>query len=204
MNHFIQHPVESPIITALLPDKRAATCNFLFQFLRNQLLQTFGSIGAIDGGYIHFDFECASKNACSRIFPEATAKGCLFHYSQAVQRNIQMKGLQKVYEQTAPYDTPQFTSFRTWVRRLVALPLLCPDLVRPFWDNFLSVNPVTGDGRVDANIQSFSDYFDRTWLHTQDMIEFANHHNHDVRGPQIMQKAITASFTGTSRRICLP
>ncbi len=34
------------------------------------------------------DFESAALTAFGDVFPEAQVKGCLFHYSQAVQRNI--------------------------------------------------------------------------------------------------------------------
>ncbi len=176
-----------PVVTCLLPNKNTETYDFVFRFLRNKLNQEFGTIGALDGGYFHFDFECASKNSCKRIFPEVTVLGCLFHYCKAIQTNIQNKGLQKVYEKAAPYDTAQFASLYTWVRRLHALPLLAPDLVRPAWDTFLSTLPVTGDGRVDASIQNFGDYFQRTWLSSQAKIDYANHFSHD--GPRTTNNA---------------
>ncbi len=42
----------------------------------------------IVGGTVLLHFELAALAAFGDVFPEAQVKGCLFHYSQAVQRNI--------------------------------------------------------------------------------------------------------------------
>jgi len=43
------------------------------------------------------DFEAAQWKAVRRVFPDATMKGCCFHYGQAVWRKIQQSGLQTAY-----------------------------------------------------------------------------------------------------------
>ncbi len=42
-----------PVIFALLPDKRQATYEQLLRIVRNNLIQLFGSIGRLNGGFIH-------------------------------------------------------------------------------------------------------------------------------------------------------
>jgi len=43
------------------------------------------------------DFEAVQWKAVRRDFPDASIKGCCFHYSQAVWRKIQESGLQTAY-----------------------------------------------------------------------------------------------------------
>lgn len=45
------------------------------------------------------DFEKAPMNAFSRLFPNATVKGCFFHFSSAIYRRIQHIGLQADYQE---------------------------------------------------------------------------------------------------------
>ncbi len=55
-------------------------------------------------GFVQLDYEMAAMSAFREVFPEATVKGCLFHFSQAVHRNVMQNGLEKVYKQTPPFD----------------------------------------------------------------------------------------------------
>jgi len=43
------------------------------------------------------DFEKGAMNAITSEFPEAKLKGCFFHLSQCIWRQIQAAGLQKKY-----------------------------------------------------------------------------------------------------------
>ena len=43
------------------------------------------------------DFEAALWRALTVEFPDASIKGCTFHYSQAIWRKVQEIGLQKAY-----------------------------------------------------------------------------------------------------------
>ncbi len=60
----------------------------VFRLLRQELDTRFGSIGAVQGGFVHFDFEAAAMNGFSEVFPEVLVKGCLFHFAKAVQRKL--------------------------------------------------------------------------------------------------------------------
>lgn len=47
---------------------------------------------------IKSDFERASINAVSFIFPDARISGCLFHFGQNIQRQLQIRGLIRAYK----------------------------------------------------------------------------------------------------------
>ncbi len=60
----------------------------MFRVIRQELELRFGSIGAVEGGIVHFDFEGAAMTAFRQLFPDVTVKGCLFHFAQAVQHKV--------------------------------------------------------------------------------------------------------------------
>ena len=45
------------------------------------------------------DFEIGAMNAFKEVFPNTTIKGCHFHYTQAIWRNIQENGLCAWYKE---------------------------------------------------------------------------------------------------------
>lgn len=107
----------APQCWCLLPDKTAATYTRLFHLLKqaataaNQQLQPT---------CIHIDFEQAVMQAVPSEF-QIDPIGCLFHFSQSVLRHLQQcAGLQNSYNTNTP------PAVRTWIRRLIALPLLPP------------------------------------------------------------------------------
>ncbi len=58
----------------------------VFRTVHGELETRFGSIGAVVQGLVHFDFETAAINSFQQTFPEVAIRGCLFHFTQAVQR----------------------------------------------------------------------------------------------------------------------
>ncbi len=59
-----------PLVYALLPDKTEETYRFLFQAIRDSVLQGPGAV--IQGGFMHLDFEMAAMNAAGN-----NSFGCL-------------------------------------------------------------------------------------------------------------------------------
>lgn len=96
------------------------------------------------------DFECASRNAVSHVFPNAELKGCLFHYAKAIWKKTQEYGLQTQYK-----DVPDVNKL---VRRVAALPLLPLDRLEDYWLHALENAP-----QSDA-CTKLTDYVILTWL----------------------------------------
>jgi MULE transposase domain len=105
-----------PQLWCLLPDKQGVTYVRLFQLLKQAAVNAnMQLVPAI----VHVDFEMAVIQAIRAEFLiEPT--GCMFHYSQSILRHVQQCGLQASYNTNIPPET------RTWIRRLIALPLLPP------------------------------------------------------------------------------
>ena len=83
-----------PLVWALLPNTTTETYKELFGCLRSALIDKFGNVGAMK--YAVLDFERAALNAIGDVFPEVKAKGCIFHYRQALMHRIQQEGLKAV------------------------------------------------------------------------------------------------------------
>jgi hypothetical protein len=100
----------------LLPNKTSATYVRLFQLVqqqanvRNVILQP---------AVIHVDFEQAVMQAITSEF-HLQPRGCLFHFCQSVLRHVQQSGFQVAYKTNVPPEV------RTWIRRLIALPMVPP------------------------------------------------------------------------------
>ncbi len=86
-----------PLVYALLPDKTAGTYNTLFTFIRTEILRLFPDLGALNGGMWLFDYEGPAYTEFERVFPEATAKGCIFHYGQCLIKKRAELGLTQAY-----------------------------------------------------------------------------------------------------------
>ena len=62
------------------------------------------------------DFEIASRNAFTTVFPNIILVGCLFHYTKALHEKVQKLGLGKLYK----YNKV----FKTWINQVMSLPFL--------------------------------------------------------------------------------
>jgi hypothetical protein len=123
------------------------------------------------------DFEPAAINAFKQHYLSAVFKGCHFHYTQAIWRNIQDNGLAKLYTSNPlVYNwLRMFYGIKTHfkfiivvvsIKRLIiilislylALPFLHPQIVSNALD-LLVMHLPSANG-----IQEFADYFRATWL----------------------------------------
>jgi len=145
-----------PLLWALLPNKSTETYSELFGCLRTALTDCFGDIGRIS--YVLTDFELAAINAVKKLFPEATVKGCSFHFRQAIMRRVQLEGMKAVYE-----SEDDFPDVRRWIRHIMAISLL-PAFTVPLAWRMLQFPPVTGQQSVDAKTRSLATYVDSTWI----------------------------------------
>lgn len=105
-----------PQLWCLLPDKQAATYTRLF---RKIIQKATANHLHMHVATIHIDFEQAVVQAVRSEFGVEPA-GCLFHFGQSLLRHVQHCGLQGSYNANTP------PAVRTWIRRLIALPMLPP------------------------------------------------------------------------------
>ena len=67
------------------------------------------------------DFEKAAIGAFEFCFPNVVTKGCYFHFNQALYRKCCELGLKRKYHKDE--------EFRTWVKMMMALPLVPMDQI---------------------------------------------------------------------------
>ena len=129
-----------PCVYALLPNKREATytemCTQIRQFVPGQP-QT-----------ILTDFERGAINAVANVYPNVTPKGCLFHLTSNVYKNVQRLGLQQEYIQNA--------QFRGDVQLISALPFV------PLYDVVASFELILEN--AGALAMPVFEYFESTYI----------------------------------------
>lgn len=96
---------------------------------------------------MHFpDFEKGMLNALSECFPDADQELCFFHYSQAVYRNVEKKGL------LALYNVPQA---RVLLRCFMSLPMLPPEeVIRGYNDVCQAFKELVRSGTVPRSFST--------------------------------------------------
>jgi hypothetical protein len=99
-----------PCIFALLPDKEGKTYQHLWNVIKSQVEFEEGLPVTVMS-----DFEKAVLNTMEKAFPSANVRSCHFHHKQAIQRNIQTKGLQVLLNNS--------TKFMYFVKMLYGLSL---------------------------------------------------------------------------------
>ena len=96
------------------------------------------------------DFELVAMNVFAEIFPNARVKGRLFHWAQAVWRNVVDRGLRQQFDQDE--------EIRKCVQQLIALPFVPTADVIDVFDQLSADAP---EGRA---IDSLFDYVERTFI----------------------------------------
>ncbi len=98
------------------------------------------------------DFETASRNAVLAKWPAVVLRGCFFHFSQAVMRQLKKIGLTKMYKQNV--------NFRRWAKSIMCLPLLPADKIQ---EAFVSLESVIFADEVEK-VNAFKAYVRRQWV----------------------------------------
>lgn len=146
--HIRQHDEFAAQLWCLLPDKTATTYVRLFQSLKQKA--THHNLN-LQPASIHVDFEQAVMQSIRSEF-HLEPRGCLFHFCQSVLRHLQQTGLQVAYQTNVPPDV------RTWIRRLIALPLVPPLRLDQAFQAVVA-NAPNVNGRDAMN-----DYISRTYM----------------------------------------
>ncbi|CAF4818092.1 unnamed protein product [Rotaria magnacalcarata] len=99
-------------------------------------------------GSIMTDFETGTIKSIKEMLPNVLHKGCLFHFAQAVWRQVQSKGLATKYKEDE--------CFRLNVKKLIALAFV------PVGDVTTACDSVTE--QFDDDADDLLDYFEKTWI----------------------------------------
>ncbi|CAF4368619.1 unnamed protein product [Rotaria sp. Silwood2] len=94
------------------------------------------------------DFEAGTIKSVKEMLPNVQHKGCLFHFGQAVWRQVQSKGL------TTKYREDEY--FRLNVKKLIALAFV------PVGDVTTAFDLVAE--QFDDDADDLLDYFEKTWI----------------------------------------
>jgi len=95
------------------------------------------------------DFEAAVWSVAKEVQPGVLQRGCAFHFSQAVWRNIQAVGLQCAYTSDERVNRV--------CRQTMALPFLFAEAIA---DEFQTLHTASDDPRVARHLQ----YMERQWI----------------------------------------
>lgn len=131
-----------PLAFALMSRRRKEDYIQVFRKLKDVL----GEI-AVDGFVL--DFEKAAWLAVREVFPTVSIKGCVFHWTQAVWRQVQDLGLKAAYSQRS--------GFFKFIRQLLALPFLPAAHIQPTFE-------VLSRRANTPSLQQLIDYMDRQWM----------------------------------------
>ncbi|CAF4780521.1 unnamed protein product [Rotaria sp. Silwood1] len=94
------------------------------------------------------DYEGGTIKSVKEMLPNVLHKGCLFHFSQAVWRQVQNKGLATKYREDE--------SFRLKIKKLIALAFL------PVDDITTAFNLIVDE--FDEEADDLLEYFEKTWI----------------------------------------
>ena len=101
---------------------------------------------------ITIDFEKGLWQAFHRVLPDAEIKECLFHWTQALWREVQQLGLQTAYT-----DDKAINSFIT---RLMALPFLPYETIATMFEHLAS-------SATTPMLQQLISYIRNTWIENE-------------------------------------
>ena len=96
------------------------------------------------------DFELSLWQAFQQVLPQCKISGCLFHFCQALYRNIQLLGLTRRY-----LDDRRVNGI---VKSLMALPLLRAQDISPTFDILRQ------EAATNVQLTPFMDYVDHQWI----------------------------------------
>lgn len=118
---FVKHGTsrkQVPLVFAIMSARRASD----YRAVLEAIIQLLPYKSVTD---VTADFEIAMWKAVRELFPQVQMSGCLFHFTQAINRKIQEIGLSVAYKKDV--------GTRATCRRLMALPLLPNEHIVPIF-----------------------------------------------------------------------
>jgi hypothetical protein len=143
--HAFDHDKLLPLVYSLMSDKRRESYESIFAILKREAAQ----LGLqLNPASILSDFESGFLPAIRASFPNSRHRGCHFHFTQAIYRQVQSLGLVSAYSTQA--------EVRLQIRQLMALAFLPVSIVR------LTFN--TLERLIDPILAPLFVYFRQQWL----------------------------------------
>ena len=125
------------------------------------------------------DFELAVVNAFRVAFPNATIKGCYFHFTQCLWDNIKSKVGCKVYDTKHSEYCLATAKWLGYFKGLAFVPVhLVPNCL--IW---LKENKPNNLSKV-KELSNFILYFESTWVNGNFPVNMWNHFETDVHDPR--------------------
>ena len=111
------------------------------------------------------DYELAEMNSFKHVFKNIKVRGCHFHYTQAILKNIQAHKLIQEYSINL--------ELKSWLNYLKALPFARPENVASLWEFLSKVRPLT---TVPKDLDNFCSYFKNQWISNPKLSVFEWNH----------------------------
>lgn len=164
-----------PVVYAALPNKNVKTYDTM---LKELLLYAETSNVLLNPKSILIDFEKALFNAFPEKFPKSSIKGCYFHFSQNIWRQIK----KKIFAGLSDDDEA-----RRQIENIIMLPLLPPQEINEAFSNIIEAI-----SNIQQNFLKLTDYvlctyieeelFPRSFWNLFDLIGIRPKTNNHVEG----------------------
>ena len=118
--HHPHYETQPGMIYALLPKKQRHSYNHAYMLLKDA---TFDLGLTLDPLSLMCDFELAIIRVSPLNFPNASHRGCYYHYMQSIWCKVQSLGLANVYRSNDP-------TVKQFVQKMAAIAFCPPSLVR--------------------------------------------------------------------------
>ncbi|CAF2592455.1 unnamed protein product [Rotaria sp. Silwood2] len=137
-----------PLVWCLTPKREEEVYEKIFKVLKRKSIE-YGV--KLEPKYAYADFESGTINALEKVFPDIIVRGCWYHFTQSVFRNIQKMGLSTVYEKNKEVNI--------WLKSFMALPLIKNDILDAAVELLIKNVPSSDKSLID-----FYEYFQRQWF----------------------------------------
>uniref|UniRef100_A0A914YU35 MULE transposase domain-containing protein n=1 Tax=Panagrolaimus superbus TaxID=310955 RepID=A0A914YU35_9BILA len=145
---------------------------------------------------VHCDYEAAEGNALKNLFGIEKIFGCYFHYNQIIIKKLDYFKFKYAYLMIkGDKAIPEYRSIRTWIRCMMALPLLPKEYAKFLWEAVLHELPKPPKSENDLywpteEMEKFKAYFIKNW------INFLNFDSSDFEEPESIKNLwhITACY----------
>lgn len=134
-----------PLIYCLCTRKDEATYTLIFEHLKNA---AEASNMNFSPDFVMLDFEMSAINAVRAVLPNSTVSGCLYHFSQAIWRQVVNLGLKVRFTEDVV--------IRNDIQRLMGLPFIPLDNIEEVFDYLLEIS--------HDDVQDLMTYFETTYL----------------------------------------